>query len=198
VRPDLAELAHELPLALASAPQLVLFGSRATQLAMRASDWDLLVVDVAPFLHQRKLDLVFLSGDLLHSPLWLGSELAGHISAYGHWLRGEPDWCSQVFSSTRAFRRKARKVERRLDNLVSAWPALGGAYQRKFASVIRRDVQRLKFLADGAPVPPTRILDDEWLTLESIPTETCSAVSSSRSIRRLLEIVLDTDRTHEL
>lgn len=156
---DLIVFARGLP-----AAELVLFGSRAAGVAHRGSDWDvLLVCDRAPVSVPMTVDLVVVSASRLHSRRWLGSELAGHVGAHGRWLVGDPSWTGKVFRSRRALERKATRIARRVVNLQRNWADLEPAYRATFLKVLRRDLQRYECLEEGRPVPPTRILDLEWL-----------------------------------
>lgn len=144
------------------AEQIVLFGSRAAGRARPASDWDLLCVAEQRPSSIAGVDLIWISPCDLSTPAWLGSELAGHVAAWGRWLHGEPDWISSVVHGERAATRKAQRVASKLVALERAWDALGPAYQRRHLLLLRRDLQRHGLLSRGEPVPPTALLDDAW------------------------------------
>lgn len=150
------------------ADQLVLFGSRAAGVERADSDWDVLLVRSAgPVVRDAaKLDLVELSESQLHSPEWLGSELAGHVASYGCWVIGEPTWTKAVHSSKRAIERKCERLKARLHNMCRSWETLQPAYQKRFAIVVRRDVQRYRYLAEGRAIAPSSLLDEAWCTAE--------------------------------
>lgn len=146
------------------ADQLILFGSRAAGLARLDSDWDVLLVRVdGPAIRcASKIDLVEISQLQLNSSAWLGSELAGHIAAYGHWIIGEPTWSTSVHRSKEAIERKGDRLKARLQNMLPSWELLQPVYQKRFAMIVRRDIQRYRYLVEGRPVAPSVILDDTW------------------------------------
>lgn len=146
-----------------AAEQLVLFGSRAADLAHSESDWDVLVVQQER-LHfsPPNTDLVRLSPDHLSSDLWLGSELAGHIAKYGIWLIGNQQWTTSVMRSHHAIQRKADRIVRRISNLQYRWKILQACYREEFAKILRRDIQRCLSLINGEAVAPTKEIDAAW------------------------------------
>lgn len=151
-----------------AADQLVLFGSRAAGVARPNSDWDILVVRVSgPTIRSASnIDLVEVEKSQLTSTDWLGSELAGHIAAYGKWIVGDASWRASVHRSKLAIDRKGDRLKSRLRNIERSWKILQPAYQRRFATVVRRDVQRYRCLVEGRPVAPSSILDEAWGSAE--------------------------------
>jgi hypothetical protein len=146
-----------------SVRQLVLFGSRAADVARSTSDWDVLVVHAVRVRSPRRnVDVVSLRPEQLSSDLWLGSELAGHVAHYGIWLVGEPDWTTSVTRSNRAIQRKATRIVRRATNLQRQWKLLDRPYRLDFARALRRDIQRCLSLVQGEPVAPTKVIDERW------------------------------------
>lgn len=146
----------------AHSDQIVLFGSRANGLATRASDWDLLCVQRGKSLLTPALDLICVSEKDINSRRWLGSELAGHIAAYGIWLHGPDDWRRDVFVSDLTVARKGRKIAREIAGLQRYGQALAEGYYNRHQTGIRRDLQRLERLVRNVAIPPTAVLDQEW------------------------------------
>jgi hypothetical protein len=142
--------------------QIVLFGSRAASFGRTDSDWDLLVVGAGRSFHTPVLDLVWVSPHELATPAWLSGELAGHVARWGRWIHGEPDWIAAVRCGAVARARKARRLASRLAALEQAWSLLPPAVHCEERTLVRRDLQRHALLADGQPVPPSRVLDDAW------------------------------------
>jgi hypothetical protein len=142
--------------------QLVLFGSRAAGLSRTASDWDLLAVGAGRSCHTPTLDLIWVSERELATPTWLAGELAAHVARWGRWLHGTPDWTAEVRCGEAARARKARRLASRLAALEKAWSLLPAATRIEERILLRRDLQRHALLAEGQPVPPSRMLDDAW------------------------------------
>jgi len=92
--------------------EVVLFGSRSTHTENEGSDWDILCVGNGERFKDSMIDIVWIRPDKLFSPEWLGSELAGHVSKYGQWLKGEGKWRTRVFVSRiqRGIRSKKLKL----------------------------------------------------------------------------------------
>jgi len=149
---------------LKSAQEIVLFGSRAAGVSTRDSDFDVLCIGrrVCTTRLTKPIDLLWLPSRRLTDARWLGSELAGHIAAYGRWMHGEPKWRESVVSSQRAVCRKTKMLENHVRALNRSWTFFPERYRRLHARLLRQDMQRLHRLASGNPVPPTPILDQEW------------------------------------
>jgi predicted nucleotidyltransferase len=149
--------------------QIVLFGSRAANVHAPDSDYDLLCIVRDQEVVSREdhratpgIDLVWISQSRLHTPEWLGSELAQHIARYGRWLHGENDWSHLVFSSRQAVNKKAAQIRARIEALMPRWDRFLPSYRRKYSRLVRRDLQRLQMLARGDAVPPSPVLDQQW------------------------------------
>ena len=148
---------------VATATEIVLFGSRAVGWATEQSDWDLLCVGEGQRIYTKQLDLIWISDAQVKSLPWLGSELAGHIAAFGVWLAGTDSWSHLVAVSDAAIRRKRTDIERRLSSLSAVWHGFGHAYRERHLGLIRRQVQRLEALTIGVAIPPNPMLDESWL-----------------------------------
>lgn len=156
--------AHGLTLDILAreASAIALFGSRANGCARPTSDWDVLCIGTG---HTRKLsglDLVWIDARSLEQEAWLGSDLAGHVAAYGAWLHGTPPWHAADLRFDLAARRKEERIARRLQSLARSWDLLGPSYRDKYATLVRRDAQRLEGFIGRAPVRPTALLDAAW------------------------------------
>jgi hypothetical protein len=162
--------------ALKTCDEIVLFGSRSMHAARRGSDWDVLCIgERSPrFLRQGcrrtgmqakslRLDVVWISKDDVLSPLWLGSELAGHIARYGKWLKGEGAWRTHVVLSIAAIAAKRRRIEIRVELCERYAGRLLDAYRAKHQTLLRRDLQRLFYLENQEAVPVTPQLDSDWM-----------------------------------
>jgi hypothetical protein len=174
------------------ADQLVLFGSRSAGVARPDSDWDVLLVraDGPAIRCASKVDLVEIPKPQLNSSAWLGSELAGHIAAYGHWIVGEPTWSASVHFSKFAIERKGNRLKSRLQNMQPSWDILQPAYQKRFAMIVRRDVQRYRCLVEGRPVAPSSMLDSTWGVAEMEATFPLLCARLSKQAVQFLERVL--------
>lgn len=149
-----------------SATGIALFGSRAAGCARSASDWDLFVIGDAsiPDLRAPEIDLVQESPRAVTTAKWLGGELAGHVISYGVWIHGEPTWDREALDFEEAARRKETMLARKLRALERAFRLLAADYRAKHSLSIRRHVQRLGLLEQRVPVPPSRRLDEQWLS----------------------------------
>jgi len=142
--------------------EIVLFGSRATGTSKKDSDWDLLCVGQGEDLKDDFVQLVFVKPEMLVEPHWLGSELAGHVSKYGLWLKGDGAWVRWVFGSDEAIKFKEKKISARVSGLFRSWKFLAEPYRERKAKNLRRDVQRLAVLREGSFVPSSQLLDSQW------------------------------------
>lgn len=145
------------------AHEIVLFGSRAQGMAGQDSDWDLLCVGEGSTSRVGSVHLVWVPSAETFTEKWLGSELAGHIAAYGVWLLGTSHWRERVFVSPIAVAHKQRLVKARLAALDRYQHDLAPARRAYYGLRIRRDVQRLLILrGGGAAVPASPLLDRAW------------------------------------
>jgi predicted nucleotidyltransferase len=145
------------------ATEIVVFGSRAVGVNQEASDLDVLVVGNGARRTKRGgLDVIRVSSLDLASPNWLDSELAGHISKYGVWLKGGGQWRSQVSWRGEAENAKERRLVSLVQSVKYSWKQLHPAFQFKYGVTIRRELQRLLLLRNAVPIPPTPVLDAEW------------------------------------
>lgn len=164
------------------AREIIVFGSRAAGVHSPNSDLDLLYVgnNPGPRIKSPRLDLLRLRPETVDSAKWRGSELAGHIAAYGRWLLGPDDWKAEVFSSPAAAQRKQRQLADRIQALETRWNDLAPAYRHRLFTLIRRDLQRLELLKSGRPVLPTPLLDRDWQELDD-PLEALLRILSQES-----------------
>ena len=143
--------------------EIVIFGSRAALVNRRNSDWDILLVGFGEFGPiPNNVDLVNISYEQVLSREWLGSELAGHIAAYGQWITGSSSWAASTFFSAESRRRKATRIVRRFSTILERWNDMTAEHQNRMAILVRRDIQRYKCLVSGRAVPPGAILDIEF------------------------------------
>ena len=166
IDPSLIRALHEQQLSWSElgsrASQVILFGSRAAGVARTDSDWDLLCVGEGTSIHNRVIDIVWISPAQLTTARWLGSELASHVAAYGQWLIGKDSWSHLVRLSPEAIHHKRQSILSQLSELKRLWPRLAPGLRAKHLRRLRRGVQRLQCLSEDRAVPPTRMLDDLW------------------------------------
>jgi hypothetical protein len=145
------------------ASQIILFGSRAANVAKDESDWDLLLVGDGKAVRTRHLDIIWVSPEMILSDLWLGSELASHVAAFGQWMIGPDEWCRNVHISAAAVERKRTGVEFQFEELSKVWPSLLPRAKTRHMTRLRRDIQRLMLLSAGEAIPPSHYLDNAWM-----------------------------------
>jgi hypothetical protein len=152
-----------------SALEVVVFGSMAAGLERPDSDIDILCIGGALDFKVKtdSLDLIVVPVTATHSSLWLGSELASHIMEYGTWLKGSPHWRARVHIGQKSIDEKRRRIGAFMKSIPSSWLRLDDVFRAKYSIKLRRETQRLLLLERGAPVPPTRILDDAWCSISS-------------------------------
>jgi predicted nucleotidyltransferase len=146
------------------ASEVVVFGSRASGLQRRESDLDVLCIGSGKRLKTTRLDVIWKTVEEVESERWLSSELAGHIGAFGLWLRGSGQWKGELRPGSRAIDHKRKRILALVEGLHAHWNRLDPDFHRKYLTVIRHDVQRLECLAAGLPVPPTPLLDKNWMS----------------------------------
>jgi hypothetical protein len=188
----LAELAAgAMPLLELSraASQIIVFGSRAAGVASPSSDLDILCVGKGQSSSGRALDLVWIDEGTLASAGWLQSELAGHVAFYGRWLRGSPDWKSQVKCGQLAAERKALRIASRIRAMERGWGLLSGRQREEHCTLLRRDLQRHALLARGQPVPPGPVLDRAWRTHDAPLAELLSLAERVGGLPAFLEVI---------
>jgi len=147
---------------LRGASSVALFGSRASNCARAESDWDFLCIGESRSKKERGLDLVWVNPAVVCSGMWLSTDLAGHVAAFGVWIKGEPSWKIGDVDFSAAARRKEANIARTVRALAPAWDLLGPAYQAKHATLLRREVQRWALLSLGDAVAPAAALDAKW------------------------------------
>jgi hypothetical protein len=143
--------------------EIIVFGSRAAGVSGEHSDLDVLCIgNMKARRRTRKLDLICMQRNEYSSSGWLGSELGFHVANYGLWLKGEPSWISSAFASPGAISRKRERIVRLTSNVVNSWEKLHPVFRQRFPVTLRRELQRLHFLLNNVPVPPTPLLDRDW------------------------------------
>ena len=147
---------------VAGASDVVLFGSRACGLERDGSDWDILCVGRGPVRPRSGVDIVWVGPRTLTTERWLGSELAGHVLAFGRPLMGICAWMAEVHPSESALRLKRRRVIARIAGLSRIWRIASPALRRRQVTFLRRELQRAARLEEGLPVPPAAQLDAGW------------------------------------
>lgn len=150
--------------AVETSTEIVVFGSRASGLQGPSSDLDLLCISRTRTLHHkdRSLDLLCLSITDSRTAQWRGSELAGHIAAFGVLLEGDGDALKGISVGKEAIQHKRQRIEAYVRALSHKWFALDRVFKVKYAIKLRRETQRLYLLEQGVPIPPTRVLDEMW------------------------------------
>ena len=153
----------QLKTLLLHSSQIAVFGSTSVGLETVSSDLDVFCVgQTACGFKSRSLDVVWVSEDALGFPAWKQSELASHISCYGIWLKGTPEWIEGIQIGQPAIEKKRRRIQAFLTHLPKAWQDLEMCFKEKYSVKVRREVQRLLLLEQAVPVPPTVVLDRAW------------------------------------
>lgn len=167
---ELALAQHNISLdgLLRSSDEVVVFGSRAAGLSTAESDWDVLVIGVGTTaIHSKQLDLVVVAPATLLTEEWLGSELASHVARYGVWIKGAGAWRSHASVSPNVVASKAARLRRQVGTFGKLFQRSNSARELKHRTLLRRSLQRLHRMQRQDPVPPTRVLDEEWRQLAS-------------------------------
>ena len=105
------------------------------------------------------LDLIVVSQRTTSKSIWLQNELASHISQYGVWIKGTPEWRDRTEIGAAVVEAKRRRVAAFMRCLPARWSELEEVFRIKYAVKVRREAQRLYLLERGLPVPPTKMLD---------------------------------------
>jgi hypothetical protein len=167
---------------LASATEIVIFGSQSAGLQTRRSDLDVLCVGTGSRLKSDLLDLCWVSEEALIEQPWQGSELANHIGEYGLWLRGTGEWCSYVATSEASIERKRRRILAVARTATLLSQRLHPVFRSKYDITIRRELQRLRLLEQRRVIPPTKVLDIEWRSSQRVRHELLSFRASIPSL----------------
>jgi hypothetical protein len=155
----LASIGTSLAELRATATEIVVFGSRAADLAHANSDWDILCVGRGESRATPRVDLLWMSVEELRTERWTGSELAGHVSIWGKWIWGSRSWHADPVPSSSSVTLKGRRIVARARALVSAWDDLSEHHRHKHVTLLRRDLARYDLLKRGKSIPPTIRLD---------------------------------------
>jgi PAS domain-containing protein len=75
---------------------------------------------------------------------------------------GGDDWRTATFTGSAAIERKRRRIVSLSRTVTRLWERLHPVFQSQYDVSIRRELQRLRLLEEGVPIPPTRVLDDRW------------------------------------
>ncbi len=165
---------------LTSASQVVFFGSFAAGVESNSSDLDVFCVgESRAHFKTPRIEVLILPEYDLYSDVWLGSELANHIRAYGIPLTGQPEWFDRAQVSPAACERKERRINAYVRSLEFHWSNLTVKARSRYQTKLRREFQRLKLLRSGEPVPATQLLDLEFersLSSESAHSHADSSV----------------------
>ena len=116
---------------LDEASEVAVFGSTAAAMDGPFSDVDLLVTGPLQPRKTRSMDLVVRPASDLWTPGWLGSELAGHIAAYGVWLKGTPLWTREAKLQEFALDRKLARIQRLLAAAQRHWRRLDPEFRQR-------------------------------------------------------------------
>ncbi len=142
---------------------LILFGSRAAEMARSDSDWDLLVIGAGQTRVSVGLDLIFVAPSRFEH--WRCSELATHVGRWGRTIHGSETWLNSLAAaniSHAAVKGKRRRLLAQLSADERYWSRLPLWARAERARKFRRDLQRFERLDRGVPVPPSAVLDLEW------------------------------------
>lgn len=147
---------------MSTAKQIIVFGSHACGLQSFDSDLDLLCVGKGIAFKSPRLHVIWVPEERLTDEIWLGGELATHISKYGVWIKGRRPWRRALKPNKFAVAKKNMRIHARAHAITSSWNDLLPAFKAKQLRRLRRDIQRLLYLKRGAPMPPTKRLDMTW------------------------------------
>jgi predicted nucleotidyltransferase len=187
-------LSAEMRRRLDMASQVIVFGSFASSLETASSDIDVFCIgDCRTHFKSSTFEILILPEYDLYSELWLGSELANHISSYGVPLDSRPEWFSHARVSAEAVVRKGRRIRAYIQSLEIHLPELSSGAKFRYKIKIRRELQRLQLLQSGKPVPPTAILDGNTELIEQMEARNSSA-STNYFIERYRELFAEASR----
>lgn len=176
-------LPAEMRRRLQMASEIIVFGSFASALETKSSDLDVFCIGrCRTHFKSPSIEILILPEYDVYSELWLGSELANHISFYGVPLDARPEWFSHAQVGEAAAARKERRISAYIRSLEMHWHELSTGARSRYAIKVRRELQRLKLLQNGRPVPPTALLDKN-----AEPIWQMNALSSSALHESLFE-----------
>ncbi|MGA8086703.1 MAG: nucleotidyltransferase domain-containing protein [Terracidiphilus sp.] len=151
---------------------IVIFGSRASGLERADSDLDVLCIGGTLWrLKSRELDINMVPLKWANNSRWLGTELASHISTYGRWVKGGPEWLLGARISPEAVNSKRRRLAAFMRTLPLLWDGLLDEFRLKYAIKLRREAQRLLLLEQNVSIPPTRAIDCHWVKESNSPAQ---------------------------
>lgn len=181
-----------------TATEIVVFGSRAADVACANSDWDLLCVGRGASRATPKIDLVWITPEDLQCERWTGSELAGHVQAWGRWIWGTRTWHAEMSTAPHAVTLKGRRIVARACALELTWDDLSADHRHKHFTLLRRDLARYILLRQGLPVPPTTYIDG-MLQVGNVSPTALNEVADHLGIRSLFACLSRsrTSKTHQ-
>jgi predicted nucleotidyltransferase len=144
--------------------EAVVFGSYATGHENVNSDIDILFVSPEKSYKAGGLDFICISEAKLTLKSWLGGELANHIAAYGIWLKGKGEWKTKVFTSQTSIDRKKLKILSRLSHLWIRKIQTDFDLMSSLFEDVVLDCYRLTLLCQRIPIPPTKVVREQYLT----------------------------------
>lgn len=144
---------------------LILFGSRACGLAGDCSDYDVVIIADSVQRPQRVVasafDVALVPGEQRALDDWWQTELGLHVARFGIALSG-PRLTPSSLQFEPAAARKRDRVTARLVSLARSWHHLSDAHRRRYVAWLGYDLERFVMLSSDRPVPPTRVVAQEW------------------------------------
>lgn len=144
---------------LSECNEAILFGSYAMNVQTFSSDVDILFIgcEFEKKIKKKGIDFILLKEDNTQLNSWLGSELANHISKYGRWIKGNPNWTDHTFISKYTVNRKKIKIINRLAHIYVNKTKSRDILESFLIDVLL-DGLRLIQLMNQKSVPPTILL----------------------------------------
>ena len=185
------DLPPEIKRRLQGCADVIIFGSYASGLESKSSDIDVFGVgEVRTHYKTPAIEIMILPEHDLYSDLWLGSELANHVAAFGIPLGPRPAWLDLAKIGPDAAARKQRRVRAYVRSLERHWQQLSPSAKCRYEIKLRRELQRLQLLQVGKPVPSTPALDRSFVPKSQYDLIASSRLPSSiqRSLSKLISV----------